>query len=708
MFAHSLRHSFAAPVEAPLSSERQRCGGGLPRMWRRGALGFGISLAAAAIAVGVIYPVAGEWYVRSRALPELERRLGAKISVGDIEIGFGRAKLTEVEIRNRWMALTIASTTVKISSLHLAVGLLRVRSVAFAGVTGSLSMSDAGAVRAPGRANSTGSRIVSIGLLPEVVQATDVSVQVLRGESASGSSPGVWLLEAASLRWTPDKQQVAAVAVHVKGSEHGIDADFTAASVGGNSGTGTGEMIGGRARLAHGVIVTGDAELRRTEKAGLTIAARGDLEAGGHTPWRIAGTWQADGVSSWVLTSADDRRMTILRNGDDVGFEGALGLRRLRFGHPSLSSAPITNLNVDARLRGTIDLSRRRIALAGSAITVGGAVVELTGWAQRTAIGGTKLDVLLGIPAQPCQTVLEALPPALRQGTMGYVLGGTFAFEARLGFDSASPDATELHGRGGLAGCSVVSSPRDGVAAFRSGFQASVPDGKTWRDGSRVLDLNRASKRFISIGDIAPYVIDSITATEDPTFFEHEGFDPRGFRRAIVENLKAGAFVLGSSSITMQVAKNMLLSGQRTLARKLSELFLAWHLERVLSKDRILEIYLNIIELGPGIYGVGAASQHYFHKHPSELSPREAAFYSAILPAPTYSYRYYCRNRFDDWMNQRLRRALSLTLYSGKLPIEEWEVASVERLAFVPLREPLDACLTRSAYHQPVSPEQGP
>src|SRR5262249_25015753 len=143
---------------------------------------------------------------------------------------------------------------------------------------------------------------------------------------------------------------------------------------------------------------------------------------------------------------------------------------------------------------------------------------------------------------------------------------------------------------------------------------------------------------WVPLAEVSPHLVNSIMTTEDSGFFKHHGFITSEFRSALQQNLHRGYFRLGASSITMQMVKNVLLSREKTLARKLQELFLTWYVERNLAKERIFEIYLNVIEFGPGIYGIGRAAHHYFGKAPKDLLPQEAAWFSSILPNPKRRY----------------------------------------------------------------------
>jgi membrane peptidoglycan carboxypeptidase len=181
---------------------------------------------------------------------------------------------------------------------------------------------------------------------------------------------------------------------------------------------------------------------------------------------------------------------------------------------------------------------------------------------------------------------------------------------------------------------------------------------------------------------VAPYLINSLLTTEDGGFFRHHGYLPSVFRTVLKENLERGYFRLGGSSITMQMVKNVLLSRDKTLSRKLQELFLSWYVETVLDKRRILEIYVNAIEFGPGIYGIGRASRHYFGKRPIELTPLEAAFFSSILPSPKRRYVYYCRGALTPQWDRYVRRIMSKSEERGLLAPDEAQGASLSSLVF--------------------------
>jgi len=153
----------------------------------------------------------------------------------------------------------------------------------------------------------------------------------------------------------------------------------------------------------------------------------------------------------------------------------------------------------------------------------------------------------------------------------------------------------------------------------------------------------------------------ALVAAEDANFMEHEGFDWDAIQRAYEKNMKKGKVVAGGSTISQQLAKNLFLSSKRSSWRKLEEAIITVMLETVLSKQRIFEIYLNIIEWGNGVFGAEAASRYYFDKSAANLDAWEAARLASMVPNP----RYYDRNRSTAFLDKKTNLIL------GRMPSAE-------------------------------------
>ena len=144
----------------------------------------------------------------------------------------------------------------------------------------------------------------------------------------------------------------------------------------------------------------------------------------------------------------------------------------------------------------------------------------------------------------------------------------------------------------------------------------------------------RIYQSWVPFPKISPYLVKAVLIAEDDKFWKHEGFDYEAIQKAIEKDLKAKKFKSGGSTITQQLARNLYLSPEKSMIRKMSEAIITWRMEQTLSKKRILELYLNVVEWGDGIFGAEAASRHYYGKPSSELTPEEAARLAAVLPNP--------------------------------------------------------------------------
>jgi monofunctional biosynthetic peptidoglycan transglycosylase len=171
---------------------------------------------------------------------------------------------------------------------------------------------------------------------------------------------------------------------------------------------------------------------------------------------------------------------------------------------------------------------------------------------------------------------------------------------------------------------------------------------EVWRTATASLENDkkrwRWSHQWVDAEQISPHLKRAVIASEDARFFDHSGIEWAAIEAAWKKNVRRQERaapgrtprVVGGSTITQQLAKNLLLSGERQMLRKGQEFVLALMLELLLSKERILEIYLNSVEWGEGIFGAEAASQHYFKKPASRLAPREAARLAVMLPSPKF------------------------------------------------------------------------
>lgn len=182
--------------------------------------------------------------------------------------------------------------------------------------------------------------------------------------------------------------------------------------------------------------------------------------------------------------------------------------------------------------------------------------------------------------------------------------------------------------------------------------------GKDEQGQDLIIETGDSNARWVPLANMSPYLPAAIIAVEDRGFYQHPGYDIESILDATLYNKKSGKFKRGGSTLTQQLAKNLFLSEEKTYARKLRELLYAVEIDRELGKKRILELYLNVVEFGPALYGIKDAAQRYFHKSPSEILPEEAAWLASILRSPSHGYLYQYQKQSPDMT--RVRNILHL------------------------------------------------
>jgi hypothetical protein len=300
--------------------------------------------------------------------------------------------------------------------------------------------------------------------------------------------------------------------------------------------------------------------------------------------------------------------------------------------HRAISTAPFT---IDAALAGDVTVSPEAIAAPKLALSVGEAKLNASGWVRRTGPVSGQLDVQLA--TAPCADLLASVP--FRGPLDGMVLAGDLGARARLAVDLAAPsgDGTNL-ATSFTGNCSVVAEPPDAdVTTLTQDIDQQLADGSRAKIGK-----NQAS--WASMRALPSYVPGAFVSAEDGRFWNHDGFDLEQIARSLEIDLRERRLARGGSTISQQLVKNAFLSMRRSLDRKIQEAVLTWRLEERLEKKQILERYLNILELGPHLFGIRAAAAHWFNLSPRELSVKQAAFLAALTSQPTS-------------MSRRIRRA---------------------------------------------------
>ncbi|MBK5277209.1 MAG: monofunctional biosynthetic peptidoglycan transglycosylase [Desulfuromonadales bacterium] len=210
---------------------------------------------------------------------------------------------------------------------------------------------------------------------------------------------------------------------------------------------------------------------------------------------------------------------------------------------------------------------------------------------------------------------------------------------------------------------------------------------KDWQGEYHPFVVGPKNPNWTPSGRIPAEMKWAVILAEDSNFYKHEGFDVKAIKNAIKYDLEKKSLKRGASTITQQTAKNLFLSREKSVTRKLKEIYLAYRMEQELTKGRIIEFYLNVVELGPMVYGIGHGSRYYFGKPASALTPRECAFLAAMLPGPRSAYNPY-KN-----LGKVLRRSdmiLKLMKQNGVLGDGEYQAALASELNIAGLQRKVD------------------
>lgn len=188
---------------------------------------------------------------------------------------------------------------------------------------------------------------------------------------------------------------------------------------------------------------------------------------------------------------------------------------------------------------------------------------------------------------------------------------------------------------------------------------------REWKSRGRKIKIQ---KTWVPLLGISPYLIKAVIIAEDDKFWSHKGFDLEAIQKALEKDLQKGVLKFGGSTISQQLAKNLYLTPSRNPLRKLKEAIITWRIERTLSKSRILELYLNVIEWGEGIFGIETASLNYYGKPALLLTQEEAARLASVLPNP----RRYSVNGASRYVEKRARIIYDIMVKRG-IVIPEYE-----------------------------------
>ncbi len=369
---------------------------------------------------------------------------------------------------------------------------------------------------------------------------------------------------------------------------------------------------------------------------------------------------------------------------------GDLFVENFGLEHRRLAHEAIDGLSVSLDGSAVIDLARRRVTTPGLHWQVNGIPFTVAGWVERGA-SHTAMDVGLQMPPVSCEGALRSLPRTVTGVTVNLSLHGAVGGNARIALDTRH-----------LSDTVFSYNVQDGCEAAGSGWELSVRrfEGPFVQ---RVMEPNGTMRAFVTgpgspawvpIEALPPNLLNAVITREDGGFYRHEGFSPNEIRGALVRNVSEGRFAYGASTLSMQLAKNVFLAREKTLVRKLQEVLLTWWIERELTKEKILELYLNVVEFGPGIYGIGPASRFFFAREPRDLTPLQAIYLATLLPAPVPRFAIFQRGAASPDTVARLRAIARAMGVTRAMSAADVAAAQSEAFAFRPRTDPVPGAAT--------------
>ena len=346
-----------------------------------------------------------------------------------------------------------------------------------------------------------------------------------------------------------------------------------------------------------------------------------------------------------------------------------------------LSPRPIDGLNFSATLNGSADAKAHEIKLSVDPLKVGEASAKVL--IEATHIGPKAvIHARFELPKQDCAKLAAAIPASLVP-TIGVITAkGELAADVDLSVPLATPYKSKFDANLDDMGCTAVHFEHVDLAELRGPFARPVNESGTILEDQLI---GPKSEAWVALADLPAWVPYTMMATEDAAFYHHRGLRLGLLSRAIKMNLDYGRFVYGGSTLTQQLVKNLYLTRDKYLGRKFEELLIVWHMERTLgltpeelvaddgsnvippgtddgelgdpgvrTKDRILELYCNIVEFAPHLYGVERAAQTYFGRSATTLTPLEVAFLAANKPHPRVGFRLFETRKWTDWWQERM------------------------------------------------------
>jgi hypothetical protein len=352
-------------------------------------------------------------------------------------------------------------------------------------------------------------------------------------------------------------------------------------------------------------------------------------------------------------------------SGDDYKISGSWSVKNMLLNQARIASNDIVVQS--AKLDADVLVGPNFVALDSSS-TAYLKNAQIHPYVKYT-LGKNKIyELKINAEEQDAQAILDGFPQGLFESLDGLKVEGKVKYNLNFYLDTKVPDSVRFSSTLTPVNFKILRWGKTNLQKINAPFIYTPYEyGKPMRD----ITIGPSNPNFTPLSAISKNFINAVLTAEDPSFYTHNGFVEESIRKSIAVNYKEKKFKRGGSTISMQLVKNIYLSRQKTLARKAEEILIVWLIEHnhLVSKQRMLEVYFNIMELGQNIYGIGEASRYYFGKQPADLTIGDGLFLASIVPKPKASmYKFMADGSLKPYMFNYFRFMGNIMARRGLTP----------------------------------------
>ena len=366
-----------------------------------------------------------------------------------------------------------------------------------------------------------------------------------------------------------------------------------------------------------------------------------------------------------IKSSFDSIRLKVSNidmDGDELHIDGFTSITNFTINHPKIASKDVVIKK--ARFDYNFLFGENFIAIDSSS-TIQLNQIKLHPYVSYNNETDKIYTLKVTIPKMKAQNYIASLPEGLFTHFIGMEATGNFDYHLNLVFNKNKPNALVFDSNLNKENLKITKYGEANLSKLNGEFTYHAIINNTPQRGVLV---GAANPNYTPLDQISPFLRKCVLTTEDPSFFSHKGFIKEAFKQSIVKNIRTRKFSRGGSTISMQLIKNAFLTREKTLSRKLEEILLVYILEnnRIVSKERMLEVYFNIIEWGPNVYGIGEAASFYFQKSPSQLTLNECLYLANIIPSPRkFMYQFNTEGNLKSFAISRDKQLKNLMMRRG-------------------------------------------